>query len=272
LRIRVTYATSYVYQSDARHILQVLRLTPRSHDAQHVVSWQVETDADVRLKTGEDVFGNLTHILSTDRPVGGLTITVRGEVRTSDMAGAVARGTERLPPGVYLRETPLTRPDEALRALGLRVAKEAGPDPLTRMHALMQVLNEELAFDTTATFVTGTAAEALEKGRGVCQDLSHIFVAVARSMGYPARYVSGHLVRDASEVAQEAGHAWAEVLVPEFGWIAFDPVNGLCPTDAYIRVAIGLDYLDAAPIRGARNGGGEETMEVRLMVAETTQQ
>jgi transglutaminase-like putative cysteine protease len=272
VRIRVTYATSYVYQSDARHILQVLRLSPRSHEGQHVVSWQVETDADVRLKAGEDSFGNLTHTLSTDRPVGGLTITVRGEVRTDDVAGTVARTFERVPAGVFLRDTPLTRANAAMIALGQRVAKEAGDDPLSRMHALMHLLNEELVFDTKATLVTGTAAEALAKGSGVCQDLSHIFVAVARSLGYPARYVSGHLVRDADDVAQEAGHAWAEVLVPDFGWIAFDPANGQCPTDAYVRVAIGLDYLDAAPIRGARNGGGEETMAVTLKVTEAQQQ
>ena len=272
VRIRVTYATSYSYQADARAILQVLRLTPRSYEAQHVVAWQVETDADVRLQLGEDVFGNITHTLSTDRPVGGLTITVRGEVRTTDMAGAVARTAERLPAGVYLRETPLTRPDPALVALGDRVAREAGPDPLTRMHALMHLLHDEIAFDPTATLVTGTAAEALAKGRGVCQDLAHIFVAAARSMGYPARYVSGHLVRDGLEAPQEAAHAWAEALVPDYGWIAFDAVNGLCPTDAYIRVAIGLDYLDAAPIRGARTGGGEENMTVALRVVEAQQQ
>ena len=272
MRIRVTYATSYTYQADARAILQVLRLTPRSYEAQHVVSWQVETDADVRLKLGEDAFGNITHTLSTDRPVSGLTITVRGEVRTLDMAGAVARTAERLPPGVYLRETALTQPDVALVALGRRVAREAGSDPLTQMHTLMRLLHEEVAFDPKATLVTGTAAQALALGRGVCQDMAHIFVTAARSMGYPARYISGHLVRDASDAAQQAGHAWAEVLVPDFGWIAFDPVNDLCPTDAYIRVAVGLDYLDAAPIRGARTGGGEEVMTVSLKVAEAQQQ
>ena len=272
MRIRVTYATSYTYPADARAILQVLRLTPRSHESQHVATWQVETDADVRLKLGEDAFGNITHTLSTDRPVGGLTITVRGEVRTTDMAGAVARTAERLPAGIFLRETALTKPDAAIQALGERVAREAGSDALTRMHALMRLLHEEITFDPTATLVTGTAAQALAMGKGVCQDLAHIFVAAARAMGYPARYVSGHLVRKASDAAQGAGHAWAEVLVPDYGWIAFDPVNDLCPTDAYIRVAVGLDYLDAAPIRGARTGGGEEVMTVSLRVAEAQQQ
>lgn len=271
MQIRVIYTTSYSYQADARAILQVLRLTPRSHESQHVAKWQVEADADVRLQAGEDAFGNIIHILSTDRPLSALAITVRGEVRTTDMAGAVTRTAERLPSGVFLRETALTRPDAAIQVLGERVAGEAGADPLTRMHTLMEMLHDEVGFDPRATLVTGTAAEALALKRGVCQDHAHIFVATARGMGYPARYVSGHLVRGADETA-EAGHAWAEVLVPDFGWIAFDPVNNLCPTDAYIRVAVGLDYQDAAPIRGARTGGGEEIMTVSLRVAEAQQQ
>jgi transglutaminase-like putative cysteine protease len=272
VRIRVTYATSYSYQADARSILQILRLTPRSHEAQQVLSWQVEADADVRLKSGEDAFGNITHILSTDRPLDGLTITVRGEVRTTDVAGVVARAVERLPAGVFLRETALTRPDAAIRALAERVAREAGEDPLSRLHGLMHALHEAVAFDPAATAVTATAAEAIAKGAGVCQDHAHLFVAAARAMGLPARYVSGHLVRSPDDPAQQAGHAWAEALVPGYGWIAFDPVNDLCPTGGYIRVAIGLDYLDAAPIRGARSGGGEELMTVSLKVAEAQQQ
>jgi transglutaminase-like putative cysteine protease len=272
LRIRVTYETSYSYQADARSILQVLRLTPRSHEGQQVLAWQVDADADVRLKSGEDAFGNITHTLSTDRPLSALTVTVRGEVRTTDMAGVVARAPERLPAGIFLRETALTKPDAAIHALAERVAREAGEDTLTRLHALMRILNAEIDFDPTATVVTATAAEALARGRGVCQDHAHIFISAARVLGLPARYVSGHLVRDAEDVAQGAGHAWAEALAPGYGWIGFDPVNDLCPTDAYIRVAVGLDYLDAAPIRGARSGGGEEMMTVSLRVAEAQQQ
>ena len=271
MKIQVTYATSYAYQGEARSILQLLRLTPRSHEGQHVVSWQVETDADVQLRAATDSFGNLLHVLSTDRPLAGLTITVRGEVRTADTGGVVARAADPLPSGVYLRETPLTRPDVALEALAEAVAAEAGPDPLLRLHALLSNLHAEVTFDDRATQVTGTAAEAYGQKRGVCQDLSHIFLTVARRMGIPARYVSGHMVREDGLVDQEAGHAWVEALVADFGWVGFDPTNGICPTEAYVRVATGLDYLDAAPIRGARNGGGEETMAVRLRVAEAQQ-
>jgi transglutaminase-like putative cysteine protease len=100
----------------------------------------------------------------------------------------------------------------------------------------------------------------------VCQDLAHIFIASARAMGLPARYVSGHLARSDGQIDQEAAHAWCEAYVEDLGWVGFDPANGVCPTEAYVRVAIGLDYLGAAPVRGSRYGGDGERLDVRLRV------
>ena len=97
-------------------------------------------------------------------------------------------------------------------------------------------------------------ASPLPCATGVCQDLTHIFIGCARYLGIPARYVSGYFVRVDGVVDQDAGHAWAEAKVPGLGWIGFDPANGICITDAHVRVAIGLDYLGAAPIRGSRWG------------------
>lgn len=272
MRIRVHYATTYAYEGQARSILQHLRLTPRSHDGQHVVSWRLDADADVRMRQGEDAFGNVVHTLSTDRSTSALTVKVSGEVRTADTGGVVSRAIERLPPGVFLRETPLTRPDEPLRELAAAVAAEAGSGTLERMHVLLGRLHQSVAFDPDATHVAVSAAEAYALRRGVCQDLTHIFLSVARRLGAPARYVSGHLLREDGCIEQEAGHAWAETFVDGLGWVGFDPVNGVCPTECYVRVAVGLDYLDAAPVRGARRGGGAETMEVRLRVMEAGQQ
>ena len=84
----------------------------------------------------------------------------------------------------------------------------------------------------------------------MCQDFTHIFIAAARSLGIPARYVGGYFHRDDGVIEQDAGHAWAEAFVPELGWVGFDPANGICATDAHVRVAVGLDYLGAAPVRG----------------------
>jgi transglutaminase-like putative cysteine protease len=100
----------------------------------------------------------------------------------------------------------------------------------------------------------------------VCQDLTHILIAAARSCGLPARYVSGYFRRIDGVTEQEAGHAWAEVKVPELGWVGLDPANGISTTEAHVRVAVGLDYLGAAPVRGSRYGGGPESLKVSLSV------
>ena len=117
-----------------------------------------------------------------------------------------------------------------------------------------------------------TAAEAFALRRGVCQDLTHIFIAAARCLGMPARYIGGYFHRVDGVTQQEAGHAWAEAFVPELGWIAFDPANGICTTDAHVRVAAGLDYLGAAPVRGTRYGGGGEQLAVAVHVDQTARQ
>jgi transglutaminase-like putative cysteine protease len=265
MRIRVAHTTHYAYDAPARSILQALRLTPRAHDGQHVVFWRIETDADVRLRPEQDVFGNIVHMLQAERPARELGVRVEGEVETFDTAGVVHGAVERLPPALYLRDTDLTQAGPAIRDFAQAAAREAGEDPLARLHALMQAINSQIAFDTSATDSQSTANAAFALKRGVCQDMAHLFIAGARSLGAPARYVSGHLARLDTDV-QEAAHAWAEAHVPDVGWIAFDPANGICATDAYVRVAIGLDYLGAAPVRGAVYGGGRERMTVSLSV------
>ena len=137
---------------------------------------------------------------------------------------------------------------------------------MATLHRLLVGLNGRMVFDTNPTDSGTTAAQAFRMGRGVCQDLSHVFLSVARQLGIPARYVSGYFHRADGVSDQEAGHAWAEAKVPGIGWIGFDPANGISPTDAHVRVAVGLDYLAAAPIRGSRRGGGRETLDVRLRV------
>jgi transglutaminase-like putative cysteine protease len=123
-----------------------------------------------------------------------------------------------------------------------------------------------MTFDEDPTNSGTSAAEAFTLKRGVCQDYAHIFIACARTGGVPARFVSGHFLRSDGTVHQDAGHAWAEAYVDGLGWVGFDPANSICATDAHVRVAIGLDYLGAAPVRGTRYGGGAETLTVAVKV------
>jgi transglutaminase-like putative cysteine protease len=129
-----------------------------------------------------------------------------------------------------------------------------------------------MTFDADPTHTGTSASEAFMLKRGVCQDYAHIFIACARNAGIPARFVSGHFLRADGIVHQDAGHAWAEAFVENLGWIGFDPANGISTTDAHARVALGLDYLGAAPVRGTRYGGGPEIMSVAVTVDQAGRQ
>ena len=263
MRIQVGYVTRYEYERPAKLVIQVLRMAPRGHDGQHVLNWRVESDANARLETGEDALGNLTHTFSATGPVKRLVTRVTGEVETWDTGGVVKGAVERFPPPVFLRDTPLTQCDEPLRRFAEGVG---GGAMLERLHALLDAIHTEMTFEADHTDTATSAAQAFALKRGVCQDLTHIFVAGARALGAPARYVSGHLARGEGQLDQEAAHAWAEAWVEGLGWVGFDAANGVCPTEAYVRVAVGLDYLGAAPVRGSRYGGAGEQMEVKLRV------
>ena len=230
-----------------------------------MVRWRIEPSVEGRLRAGEDAFGNLVHSFAADEPVTDLRIAVSGELEMSDAGGLVRGAVERAPDEYYLRDTDLTAPDGALRALADGIGASE-TDPLSRLHGLLGAVHDEVRFDIAPTDATTTAAQAYAMKRGVCQDLTHIFLAAARQLGVPARYVSGYFLRNDGVVEQEAGHAWAEAKVPGLGWVGFDPANGISVTAAHVRVAVGLDYHGAAPIRGSRRGGGREAMSVRVRV------
>lgn len=270
--IHVRHRTRYHYDQPATSIIQALRLMPRNHEGQYVRRWQIDLDQDGTLRQSEDAFGNVMHMLSLDGPLSDLSLTVEGEVDMQD-TNAILRGTvERFPPEFYLRETPLTQADDAITDFARSIAAKSGGNGLKSLHVLLGALHLDVAFETGRTDTATSAAEAFALKRGVCQDLSHIFIATARLLGIPARYVGGYLMRSDDAIHQEAGHAWAEAHVPELGWVGFDPANGICPTESHIRVGIGLDYLGAAPIRGARRGGASEQMAVEVTVADSYQQ
>ncbi|MHC2577538.1 transglutaminase-like putative cysteine protease [Bradyrhizobium diazoefficiens] len=246
-------------------MIQILRMTPCSHDGQYVAEWQIDVSTDTKLDTHEDAFGNVTHVLSCG-PVGDIKITAEGLVETHDTGGVLRGADERFPAGMFLRTTDLTSVNPAMAAVARQLRSEAESDTLGFLHTLMSEIGDHMTFDEDPTNSGTSAAEAFTLKRGVCQDYAHIFIACARTGGVPARFVSGHFLRSDGTVHQDAGHAWAEAYVPDLGWVGFDPANSICATDAHVRVAIGLDYLGAAPVRGTRYGGGAETLSVAVKV------
>jgi transglutaminase-like putative cysteine protease len=272
MRIRISHATTYRYDTPPTGVTQMLRLTPRNHEGQYVVYWRVDLSEDCLLHQHEDAFGNIMHSFTAEGPFNELSVAVEGEVDTHDTHGVIRGAVERFPPSLFLRETALTQPDAAIIDFADGVRASAGTDALALLHGLMTALNQEITFDTDPTHSATTAAEAFALRRGVCQDLTHIFIAAARQLGIPARYVGGHFYRVDGVTAQDAGHAWVEAYVEDLGWVGFDPTNGIATTEAHVRVAIGLDYLGAAPVRGTRFGGTGETLKVAVHVDQARQQ
>jgi transglutaminase-like putative cysteine protease len=272
MRIRISHLTSYRYQTPATSVIQMLRLTPRNHDGQYVARWRIDVSTDCRLDQHDDAFGNISHSFTADGPLTDLTILVEGEVETRDTQGIVRGTVERFPAGLYLRETALTAADADIVAFAAAARAAVGGDPLKLLHGILERLHLGMAFDSDATHTATSAAEAFGLKRGVCQDLTHVFIAAARSLGIPTRYVAGYVRSEDGAAEHGAGHAWAEAYVPELGWVAFDAVNGICATDAHVRVAVGLDGLGAAPLRGTRYGGAGEVLSVKVRVAQAAQQ
>lgn len=271
MHLFVDHRTEYQFSEPQRRLIQMLRLTPHSFDGQQVIDWQINVECDARLLPGRDGFGNETTMLYVDGPVSHLVLATRGEVLTEARDGLVRGSPDPLPPEIFLQRTALSNPTPEISNFARELAAEQG-DAITPLHRLMGELNRRIRFDPDDTNVHRNAGEAFSDGSGVCQDHAHIFLAAAREMGVPARYVSGHLYQRDGTNYQPASHAWAEAYVEGLGWVGFDPANGVCPDDAYVRVAIGLDYRDAAPLSGSRAGGGTETLSVGVTVTQAQEQ
>lgn len=265
--VRVAHRTEYRYSQPLLGSVQYLRQTARSGAMQTVTRWKVACEG-AELTEWTDHYGNVVHTVVLAKPSDRLAIEVQGEVTTVDTNGVVPTGMTGLPNPVYLRETPYTKADARLQkfAAGFRAGIKS--EPIAGLHALMIAIRDAVAYEKGGTHVHTTASESLALGRGVCQDHAHVFIAAARLLGVPTRYVSGYLAGPAEGTArrESASHAWAEALVDGLGWVSFDCANGVSATEAYVRVAVGLDYADAAPVRGVRTGGGQEELAVSVEI------
>jgi transglutaminase-like putative cysteine protease len=219
MRIQVSHETVYRYGQPARGVIQTLRLTPRNHESQYVLDWRIDVSENCQVDQHEDAFGNITHVFNVDGPLTELRILAEGEIDTQDAKGVVRGGIERFPPSLYLRETPLTHADPAIAEFAALARKASGDSTLSVLHALLEQVHEAIEYDEKSpTTAATTAAEVFALKRGVCQDFTHVFIAAARSLAIPARYIGGHFQRRRRGDDQEAGHAWAEAYVPDLGW------------------------------------------------------
>jgi transglutaminase-like putative cysteine protease len=303
MRLRIAHSIVHRYEPPATGIIQMLRLSPRNHDGQYVLNWRIDVSGDARLNAHDDAFGNRTHVFAADGPFAELSVNVEGDVETQNTDGVVRGTLERFPPSLFLRSTPLTEADDAMRDLAHELRAADAEDTLAQLHALLDRLHAEIACDDGAAGVpTSTAAETFKHKRGDARDLTHVFLGTARCLQIPARFVAGYLCGRAKPEDQEGGrngspkgaaaedhgganggtlegalegalegvlggaHSWAEAYVPRLGWVGFDIAHCVCPTEAHVRVAVGLDAFGAAPVRGTRYGAGQEIAAVAVRI------
>ena len=267
-RLAIRHVTTYRYDGPVSYGLQQVRLTPKSRPGQQVLEWATHVSGG-RIETEfDDSHANRVQLLSLDPGVTEVKVVAEGVVEVTDGSGVIGQQGGYMPLWMFLRSTDRTRRGAGVMALA-RDLRGMG-DELAQMHALSSAVREAVEYRTGSSGVEMTAEEILSAGAGVCQDHAHVFIACARALDRPARYVSGYLKMDDRD-EQEATHAWAEAHVEGLGWVGFDVSNGISPDERYVRVATGLDYGDAAPIRGLRQGAGFESLDVHLTVTRTEQ-
>ena len=281
-RFLVEHLSDFRYEKPAQGSLMVLRLHPRADGGQRVASFALEIDPAAAPIAFADPFGNACHLFNVHRSHEHTTVKSRAEVETApapdlpdrlggDAWAALAEAASPLAYWEFLAPSQFARSSPALESFAEANGLRKGGDPLSSLLELGRALHGAFRYEPGSTAVDSPIEHILETGSGVCQDYTHVMIAIARSWGIPSRYVSGYLHREGApgeQTPEGASHAWAEFLLPDLGWFGIDPTNDTIADHRHVRIAIGRDYADAAPTRGAVFGGGESRLDVVVRVAE----
>ena len=277
---RIRHFTRFFYTVPVLHCTMSLCLAPRRSGGRPAPAFEVSTSPAAPISAEVDPFGNTRHVLTIHSEHSSLEVAARSTVEAAPAPalpetlgkGAwreLRAGTDPWADWDFVRPSRLTGPSPALAAFVDRLGIEPAADPLEDLRRLSAALHDAFEYTPGATLVDSPAEHILESGRGVCQDYAHAMIAVARSWGVPARYVSGYLHVSGEEDGPAPGsatHAWVECRLPGLGWVGFDPTNRSAADERYIRIAVGRDYYDAAPTRGVLRGGGRSRVEVDVEV------
>lgn len=265
MRLEVIHTTSYDYSSPVRESHLELRMRPVDGQGQRVDEYGLEVRPSVGLGRYVDGFGNVVHYFDHLPAHESLEIQSHSVIETGTPFRTVP---EVLPPVDLLQfGSPVVDCAGGRRlARRIRLPPGAGAEETdTAMRALLRLIAREFEFRPLSTTVQTAVDEVIALRSGVCQDFAHLFIAVARTLGVPARYVSGY-VHDAEEAeVHGASHAWAEAYLPERGWTAYDATHPETGRDRYVRVAVGRNYRDAAPARGVFLGSATSALHVRVV-------
>ncbi len=279
-RLRIAHVSRFDYDEPAHGSLMLLRLMPREDGGQRTLDFRVEIDPPAAPTPFADSFGNRCHLLNIHRRHRHMSVRSELRVETAPAADVRMRSRRRswdalvsiADPTLHwemLNPTRLTRPGPALEAFMATNDVGRGDDPLSALLDVASTLHRVSCYEPGSTDIDTSIERFLETGRGVCQDYAHAIIAVGRRWGVPSRYVSGYLHlegREDERTPAGASHAWAEFLLPDLGWVGIDPTNDTIADRRHVRIAVGRDYVDAAPTRGTVFGGGGSRLEVRVTV------
>ena len=299
--LRVHHRTTYRYGSPVDLAQHVLHLSPPDTPHQRVLSHALRIDPPPASQFDHrDAFGNRRVHVALQSPHDTLTVDADSRVLTeppgplpatgpvADVPWELARdrlcyqaGAPHHEAAGFVFASPYVPRDDALAAFA-RGAISPGQPLLAAAQALMRAIHDGMSFDPSSTGVNTPVLEVLRLRRGVCQDFAHLMIGALRSLGLPARYVSGYLLTEpppgqARLVGADASHAWVAVAVPDGAggsvWFDFDPTNDRCgagsPGEDYITLATGRDFGDVSPLRGVIQGGAQHTLSVAVTVAPT---
>jgi transglutaminase-like putative cysteine protease len=287
LRYRVVHQTSYKYSSMVTSSRQIAHLGPRETSWQQVISHEltVKPGATERIE-GTDYFGNHMVSLFVDEPHQTLTVQAESEVvvsRYAPLPGAASPPWEEAlgekgewGPGTDLEIESYRIPSPAVPLLASARAYAApsftpGRPWLAALVDLTQRIRKEFVYDPKATTITTSVEEVLETKRGVCQDYAHLMLSCLRTLGIPARYVSGYVLNrsraDGTRLTgADASHAWVAAHCPALGWVAFDPTNGKIADIEFVTLGWGREFLDVTPLRGVVLGTASQQLSVAVSV------
>ncbi|MEC3910779.1 transglutaminase family protein [Sphingobium sp. CR2-8] len=265
MKLLVRHQTVYRYATTPTRVAMRLKLMPVDTPTQKVLDWQVSINDEPLTGFRRNSYGEMETIWICRDRLDHAEIVAQGLVETCENHGVVGPLDSRVDPRYFLRDTPLTRASDGIAAMARATPCDSGP--LAQLHALSAAVSDAVQYRAGVTRSDTSAAQAFALGAGVCQDHAQIFIAAARTLGLPARYVTGYLLAGDGTALHET-HGWAEAHVPGLGWIGFDPSNRVCVTERYLRLASGLDADDAAPIRGSVTVMGDICIDADVRIAQ----
>jgi len=266
-RFEIVHTTRFEYSAPISETVMELRLKPPDGQGQRCLDFKLEVSPRVELRRFQDGYGNLAHYFNLLRDHERLRVTSHSLVETGAGDGkGPGRGGGLVEDFLRFRSPVLDVP--AVRRLARPFSLtdlESGPAVEAALDALTVAISRDFTYDPAVTTVYSAVDEVLRLRAGVCQDFAHLFLAAARALGVPARYVSGYIyVPGEGGVTVGASHAWAEAWIPGRGWLGYDATHPIRASENHVRVAVGRDYRDAAPTRGVYVGAASGTMQVNV--------